>query len=240
MNRRNTTLSLIISTSLYSCATFAHDYQKDESINAPYNWSGIYAGLNIGAVKHTLNMTDNQAASFNATIQQVLNPKITGGLQFGIRRQMDPFKTSGVYGLEFDAHFANARFIKNYGSPFALYQLHAENEIKYINFLQLIGGIAADKTLLFLAAGFSWTSLSGSVTNTDGIPFFTGFSLNRNALGSAIGAGVEYAYCDRLSMRLKVDVITPNAYTTNDDVSNYYQISNSIVLSTLGVNYKFG
>lgn len=233
--------SILLTASLLSSTTFADISLKGEVLPSTitYDWTGFYAGLNVGVVKHTLNMTDNQASSFDATIQQVSNLKLTGGIQVGYRRQLDLTRASGVYGVEFSANYANAKFEKEYGSPFALYQLRAKNELKNVCLLQLIGGIAADRTLLFLAAGLSWSNISGSVTNLDSIPFFNAFSVAKKALGSALGGGIEYAFSDAMSARFKVDVITPNAYTTSNNVGNRYQISNNIVQASLGLNYTF-
>lgn len=233
---------LFVSAALLSSTAFCHIPMKDEAISAPapYGWTGFYVGFNVGAERHSLNVTDDKAATFFATIQQVSNPDFIGGGQIGYRRQLDLNKVSGVFGLEFSADFSNAIFKQEYGSPFALYQLSSENELKHFYLLQLMGGIAADRTLLFLAAGVSWTGINGSTINTDGLPFFNSFNVDRQAFGTAVGGGVEYAFNDKISARLKVDVVTPNAYYTFDDAGNSYQISNNIVLGTLGVSYKFG
>jgi outer membrane immunogenic protein len=236
--------SIFVSASLLSSATLAHVSFKDEALTvatqAPYNWTGFYAGLNAGIVKHTLNVTDNQAASFNATIQEVTNPQFTGGFQFGYRQQVDLSKLSGVFGAEFSANFANAMFSQTYGSPFALYQLKATNTLKSLCLLQLMGGIAADKTLLFMSGGLSWTNIAGNFTSENGAPFFNTFNVGKQALGTTIGGGAEYAFTDRISMRFKVDVITPNIYSTSDNASNTYTMSNNIVQATVGINYKLG
>lgn len=236
-------LSLLISTSLFSSVTLAHLSMKDEAVpmstTSLHNWTGFYAGLNAGAVKYTMNITDNQAIAFNATLKQASNPHFTGGFQVGYRRQLDLAQTSGVYGAEFSANFADASFSKEYGSPFALYQLNVKNELQYLCLLQFIGGLAANRTLLFLAAGLSWTSITGSVTNLDSIVFFNSFNLDKKALGTAVGGGIEYAFTETISARLKLDVITPNVYTVSDGLGNNFQISNNIVQGTIGINYTF-
>jgi len=235
--------SIFISTVLLSSTAIAHVSLKGEvmpaTATALYNWTGFYAGLNAGVMNHTMNITDTQATSFNATIQQVSNPRFTGGFQAGYRHQLNQTSTSGVYGLEFSTNFSNARFKKEYGSPFALYQLSSENKLTDICLLQLTGGIAADRTLLFLAAGLSWVNITGSTTNLDSIAFFNSFNVSKQELGTAVGGGIEYAFNETISARLKVDIITPNTYSTSDNTGDNFQISNNIVQGTLGVNYKF-
>jgi outer membrane immunogenic protein len=236
--------SLFFTASLISSATLAHVSFKDEALavatHAPYNWTGFYAGLNAGIVKHTLNVTDNQGASFNSTIHEVTNPQFTGGFQFGYRKQVELSKLSGVFGAEFSADFANAIFTQTYGSPFGLYQLKATNTLKSVCLMQLMGGIAADKTLLFMSGGLSWMNIAGNFTSENGAPFFNTFNVGKQALGTTLGGGAEYAFNDRISMRFKVDVITPNVYSSSDNASNTYTMSNNIVQATLGINYKFG
>ena len=231
--------SVIISASLYSCIAFSQASLKDVDTATPHNWSGVYVGLNAGVVKNTMNMTDVQATTFNATIEQASNPDFLGGFQFGLRRQLDPLKSSGVYGLEFSANFSNASSTNEYGSPFALYHLNSDNQLKANYLLQLTGGIAADRTLLFLAAGCSWTDLSGRVVTLDGIPFFHSFSVSKTSVGTALGGGIEYAYNEHFSLRFKADLISAKSYNTRDDTGSIYQIANRTVQGVFGVNYTF-
>lgn len=219
--------------SLYSVA------HAEVSNKTSPNWTGFYVGLNAGLVNHTMNITDTEATTFLGTIQQVSNPSVTGGLQVGYRRQLDFSSITSVYGVELSANATNANFNKSYGSPSALYQLNSSNSLNSVYLFELLGGIAADRTLLFLAAGLSFANISGSTTSVNGTPFFNSFSMTKGEFGTAIGGGIEYLITDKLSARFKVDVITPNTYSTFDNVGDSFQISNSIVQGTIGINYKF-
>jgi opacity protein-like surface antigen len=236
--------SILLGASMACNAVFSEDLVEKEPIahtaSQNHHWTGIYGGFNVGAVKHTMSVTDNQATTFYATLQEVSNPNFTGGLQLGYRRQLSQSPVSGLYGLEFVADFANTTFKQVYGSPYALYELSAENELKNVCLLQLMGGIAVDKTLLFLAAGLSWTNLTGSMVSEDTLPYFRSFNANKQAFGTALGGGIEYALNKAISARFKLDVITPNAYLAFDDIGDDFQITNSIVQGTFGINYKFG
>ncbi len=231
---------LAVSIPFFSSSLLAQALFKGEAAPVtPHNWTGYYGGINIGGVKNTMDITDNQATSFNATLQQTMNPQPTAGLQIGYRRQLDPTKTSGVFGIELSANVANATFDKNYGSPFALYQLESKHTLENYCLLQLMGGIAADRTLFFLVGGLSWTNISGNTTSTNAVPFFNSFSVSKKMWGTSVGAGIEYAITEKISARLKVDVITPNTYTTSDNLGDRFQIANNITQGTLGLNYKF-
>jgi len=215
---------------------------KDAAINSvvPHDWTGLYVGGNVGVVTHTMNVTDIQATSFNATIKEASNPQLTGGLQLGYRRQVAHTHLSGVYGLEFSTEFAQADFNQQYGSPYALYEITANNELKNTYLLQLLGGIAAQNTLFFFAAGLSWVNLAGGMIETSGAPYFTSFSANKTSLGTVLSGGIEYAWTKALSVRAKLDVITPNAYKVVDNLENTFQISNSVAQGVIGINYQFG
>lgn len=237
MKHAKSLASLFISTTLISTMSFAGAMGD---ATQPYNWTGFYAGLNAGVLKNTMKITDNEATSFYATIEQASNPDITGGFQLGFRRQLNAAATSGVFGVEFSANFSDTSFSKQYGSPFANYQLESHNKLKNVSLLQLTGGIAADRTLLFLAAGLSWSNINGQIRRIDGLPFFDLLNVDKKAFGTAVGGGIEYAFTDKISVRAKVDVITPNVYTVSDNIDDHFQIANNIVEGTLGVNYRFG
>jgi outer membrane immunogenic protein len=231
-------VSVLVTTAILSTSSFAALSLKGELPSA-YNWTGFYIGLNAGTVNHTMNITDNQATSFNATIQETNNYVFTGGLQLGYRRQIDLSQVSGVYGIELSGNYANANFNQQYGSPFGFYLLNSSNTLHNVFLLQLIGGLAADRTLFFLAAGVGRASISGTTTNLDGVPFFNSYNMNSNKLGFAVGTGIEYALSNSFSVRFKIDAIIPDTYTTTDNVGNSFDISNTILQTTLGINYKF-
>jgi len=230
----------ILVVSLLSSTAFAKAVMKGESLPASiYSWTGFYVGANGGIVNHTMNITDTQGTSFLSTLQQVSNPSMTGGLQAGYRRQIDFANTSGVYGLELSANISNASFDKQYGAPFATYQLNFQHKLKDVALLEATGGIAADRTLFFLAAGLSWININGSVTNEDTIAFFNSINLNKKVFGTALGGGLEYAFDNKLSLRFKVDLVTPNTYSAYDNIGDSFHIANNIVQAVLGLNYKF-
>lgn len=232
---------LLVSFSLLSPALYAGAVMKDKvpvTHSALYDWTGFYAGINAGLTKHTMTITDNRATTFNATVNQVSNPDLAGGFQLGYRKQVDLSNVSGVFGVELSTHFSNVTYSQQYGSPFALYQLNSENQLKNVTLLEAIGGIAADRTLLFLAAGLSYSNISGNTTSINTIPFYNSFNMGKNAIGTALGGGIEYAFTDVISGRFKIDVITPNVYSTANNTGDTYQITNSIVQGTLGVNFN--
>ena len=223
-----------VGTSLLSsaaCATFEP--------TAAYNWTGFYAGGNVGLVSHTMDVTDTDATTFLSTLHQVSNPSWSAGLQGGYRRQLNMCPVTGVYGLEASFNFSNARFDKTYGSSFATYQLNSQHQLKDTALMEVMGGIAADRVLLFLTAGLSWVNIGGTTTNDDSIAFFDSFNVSKNVLGTALGCGIEYAYNDKMSVRFKVDAIMPTTYSTHDNVGNSFQVSNNIGQAVLGINYKF-
>jgi opacity protein-like surface antigen len=240
MKQVNIKRLIVVNTILFASYVSAQPLMKDEISNTRYHdWTGFYIGVNAGAVNHTMDITDTNAVFFDATVRQVSDPQLTGGIQAGYRRQLDHNRVSGVYGVELNANLTNARFSTQYGSSFALYQLDSEDALDAIVLLQLLGGIAVDRTLLFLAAGLSWAHITGYVDNLDSIMFSQGFDVDKKAWGSAIGAGIEYALTEQCSLRFKLDVITPHTYFTTDNLGNHFNIANHIVQGSIGLNYTF-
>lgn len=242
MMRTLLSASLFCSTALLSTMASAVVDMKDKDLSpvSVHPWSGFYAGVNVGLIQHTLSITDNQAVTFNATIQQITNPSFSGGFQLGYRRQLNPSHIAPVLGLEFEMNFTDSSFNTLYGSPSALYQLNTHNKLSNVELVQLIGGVAVDQALFFLTAGLSISKVSGSMVNTDGAPFFESVNLDKTSAGGALGVGVEYALNEHFSARIKVDAIGANAYTAMDEMGNTYQIANHSILGTVGLNYQFG
>lgn len=230
-------MGFAIISSLLCSASMAYTFPALSNQNC--KWTGYYAGANIGLVNHAMDLTDRNATTFFSTLHQVSNPSLTGGLQAGYRRQVDFCPVSGVYGVEVSTYFTDASFDKLYGSPFALYQLRSRHQLNNISLLEGIGGIAVNRTFLFLAAGFSWVSIAGKTRNLDSIAFFDSFSVDQYQFGTALGAGLEYLICDNMSLRFKVDVITPTTYSVRNNTDSSFEVANNIVQGTLGINYKF-
>lgn len=202
-------------------------------------WSRYYIGGNLGIVKHTVDVTDNQATTFYATIKETSNPQLSGGFQLGFRLPVSCKPITAMYGLEFSANFANASYQTVFGSPYALYEISAHNQLKNIYLLEALGGIALDKSYMFLGAGFSWTNLSEQMTSLNGVPYFDSFNQTQQTFGTVLSAGLEYAVCKNLSTRFKVDVVSPNNFNVTDNLGNQFNISQLVVQGLFGVNYLF-
>lgn len=240
MKQHTISHSILVSTVFFAACVSAQSVMKDDLLSAAtHEWTGFYMGLNIGAVNHTMKITDTQSVFFNATMEQVSDPKLAGGIQGGYRRQLDYNRVSSVYGVEISANLSDARFSTQYGSPFALYQLDSEEALDAIFLFELTGGIAVDRTLFFLGAGLSWVHITGSMNNIDSIVFSQGFDVSKQAWGTVLSGGIEYALTQNVTLRFKVDVITPHTYTTTDNLNNQFKIANNITQGTIGINYQF-
>lgn len=235
MNTQIKALSLAVLSSI-SINLNAANYLK---LHDRDTWTGFYAGGSLGMVKHTSDVTDNNAALFLATIKESTNPKLAGGFQLGYRRQLIDEKISGIYGLEFSGNYASANFKQQYGSDYALFEVSATSNYNASYLLELIGGINTERSMLFLGAGLSWSSLKNSMTSVASIPYFTSFSTDKYVFGTVLSGGVEYALYKNLSARFKVDVISPNNYSVLDSLDNSFQISNLLVQGLFGINYQF-
>jgi outer membrane immunogenic protein len=115
-----------------------------------------------------------------------------------------------------------------------------------------VGGIVADKTLVYVKGGAAWlnTTHSLNVPTLGGLGGFLGLggaSADSTTLGWLLGFGAEYAFTRNWSAFIEYDymdfdkksialnLVAPGAGTAVANVS----IQNKLSIAKVGVNYKF-
>jgi outer membrane immunogenic protein len=163
---------------------------------ATFDWSGVYAGVYVGAGTGTVftnTVPPGAAADINVT-------GLLGGVDVGVN-----FQTGNiVLGVEADAAVTNIG-----GSLVAA--ACAGTCTERTNFLGSIrgrAGLALDKVLLFATAGLAvLNETSGTVPPPGGTTgTFTG-----TYTGYVVGAGAEFAVSDQLSLKAEYNF---NAFNT--------------------------
>lgn len=233
--------SAFVLASLFSSVTFANASYKGEVMPlmpAYYNWTGFYAGVNVGGVDYTSYVTDIDQFDYDSTLRLDPNASWTGGLQIGWRYQVNNAPAAGVFGVEGSFNWVNHTYSTTFGGGGAVPDYDISTKLKNIWMIQAMGGIAADRTLLFLGAGVAWVDVSGSWVSLDGNSK-RDFSTSKNQVGGVLSAGVEYAFTDMISLRLKVDDVVTKRYSNSNDDGFTFLTSNNVVQATLGLNVKF-
>jgi outer membrane immunogenic protein len=113
-----------------------------------------------------------------------------------------------------------------------------------------VGGIVADKTLVYVKGGAAWLNTTHSLnvpTLLGGLGGLGGASADSTTLGWLLGFGAEYAFTRNWSAFIEYDymdfdkksiafnLVAPGAGTAVANVS----IQNKLSIAKVGVNYKF-
>jgi outer membrane immunogenic protein len=201
---------------LLICATFGallvaapQAMSADLDITPPtYDWSGLYAGVYAGYT------------SYNSTILATGNS--FSGLDFGgiigANYQMDQF----VLGIEGDLGYTGAN--GSFAAPIPHTQ---ETGMNYA--VRARAGYAIDTTLLFIEGGAAWTQYKSSSAGAS--------ILDDTVMGYQIGAGVEQALSQNVTMR--IDGLYTNYGVTDNITLAPAGFDSENFTARIGVNYKF-
>ena len=189
---------LIISTIILLCTATLAVAAKP---GTRYNWSGAYAGVNLGSIWTGSQLTANHEIliSDTGTYNQNLNSTdVNPGLQFGYLHQL---ASNWVVGGEADFTYPDTN--SNYAAQFtdpdtgatAFDQFNVRNNLQ--GSLRLRAGYAFDRFLPFITAGVSFASMALNYNNEQG----DHYSTSTTQTGWVLGGGLEYGVMENLSVR---------------------------------------
>jgi outer membrane immunogenic protein len=196
---------------------------------APYNWTGVYVGINGSYGWGTENW---QYPQFGDNANQSLSGGMVGGTLGWNFLQTGPF----VFGLEGDFDWADIN-----GSrvcPNTTYQCYAN--ISDFGTLRGRAGYAVmgNHLLLFGTAGTAGALVKSSYT---GSPLVSGAS--HMNWGWTVGAGAEYAFADTpigsFTAKLEYLYVDLGNHQITDSAAENLQTHPQISMVRAGVNYKF-
>jgi len=165
----------------------------------PFSWQGGYAGLQAGYLDSDIELTGRNLNNGNTMSSSDIDASgFVGGVYGGYN-----WHTPGnlVYGVEGEFNFSDADETgAGVPSPsFGFLRGSVSSEIDSTAALRARLGIAADRTLFYVAGGLAYADISvDGRSQGGGSPF--GYSEGR--WGWTIGAGVEYAFGDNWVGRL--------------------------------------
>lgn len=234
-------VAILSATGVQAADIEARTFTKAPPMAAVSNWTGFYAGLNIGygfndpiatfagndvVSKNVLNFSaPNPASSVAYDVKGVF-----GGAQFGYNFQVSP---SWLIGVEADFQGSD---IKGSASTSYVYvgrpgQVDAQQNVEWFGTLRARAGfLATDKLLVYGTGGLAYGSVqsNSTLTNTVGYtasgsgfaavcpvnsaPCYTGPATKLMA-GYTVGGGFEYAAWRNIS--LKVEYLYVNLGSSN-------------------------
>ncbi len=232
----------------------------DMAVKAPvvvpppvWTWTGFYLGAHVGAGWGTTEASLTSivvpgAGILNTSFPIDQNSKsgFLGGGQIGYNWQ------SGwaVFGVQADIAGLGVK-----GTTPCVILFSCTSDSKWLATVSgRIGGVVADKTLVYVKGGAAWLNTTHSFNaptfgNQNILGTFTGLSADSTALGWLLGFGAEYAfspnwtafieydYMDFQSKNVAFAIVDPTggpAAIANVDVRN------KLSIAKIGVNYKFG
>jgi outer membrane immunogenic protein len=198
-------------------------------VQAAYDWSGFYIGINGGGATGSTDWSLDTGAGDDGSHHTTGG---TVGGQIGYRWQLN----SWVFGVEAQGNWANFS-----GSNTALVTPNTTNQTQINAFGLFTGqiGYAVDRALFYVNGGAAVTD-SKYTSVTTGAPPVGGIdSINDTRWGAAVGAGFEYAFAPNWSVGFEYDHLFMGNKDINDGLITE-NIKTDVDLFTARLNYKFG
>lgn len=182
-------------------------------------WKGFYAGVQVGRDSGETNMRwspVNNDGPVDIT-------GFGGGVSLGYNVRFNSF----VLGLEGDIETSTLN-----GDDNARGGLLNEFEGNWMGSLRLRAGYSFDRTLFYVTGGYAWM-------DADGKDLTLGGTASYSLKGTTFGAGVEYAFTDRLSGRLEYRHTNFDTERETYPAGYYLDFDPEIDSVRIGMNYRF-
>ena len=230
-----------------------------------FTWTGFYAGLNVGAAidnSSTSNLSygpafgsflDSTTAGYRKTQSDV---GFTGGVQAGYNYQWGAIVT----GVEADINAADVSSRRNgsgslsFGGATGTEALSSKSSTDYFGTLRgRLGYVPMERMMVYGTGGLAYGDVNSrtSAAFTTNVPGLGSFSSSytggrsETQLGYAVGAGIEYALTDNVTLKgeyLYVDLgRTTNNVVGSGASSDSFTTRNGTEFSVAraGLNWKF-
>lgn len=163
-----------------------------------YDWTGAYAGVNLGAVWTGSKLTAADESAFltdsSSYNQQLNNTSVNPGIQLGYLKQLPNHWVVGSEGdFTYPATSSQYQYNSNEVTP-AFDKFTVHNNLQ--GSLRLRAGYAIDRFLPFVTAGVSFASV-GLNYNSEA----DAYAKKTTQTGWVLGGGLEYGVLKNLSVR---------------------------------------
>ena len=219
---------------------------------APYSWTGLYAGLQVGYVwgRDPADTTYIIPGIFLNDSVNNNSQGVIGGAHAGYQLQLTQwswFSSSGiVIGLEGSVDGTSIN--NTVFDPFS--ELAVRTQVPVEGSIRLRAGVAWDRLLVYATGGAAFTSIKDTYTDWTG--FVTGVpgayeAITKNRSGWTVGGGLQYAVTDNWSVRAEYRYSDFGHYTDypftifvpfGDVLTVQHHLTENQV--QVGLSYKFG
>ena len=210
-----------------------------------FSWTGCYVGGTVGAAGLTSaaeGRYDN-TRNYSGYDAKGTGSAATAGVTVGCNYQMNNI----VLGAEGDYSFAMGGAsgseygrdsgVSGYGST---YFQSVRTSMRGLGTVRARAGVAMDKTLVYVTAGLAAANVSTYYSSDESSNMFVRY--NTTKFGWAVGAGVEQALTDKISLKLEALYADFGSKTTNMPAvtsTSLVKIKDSALIGRTGVNFKF-
>ena len=233
-------------------------YNKAPMMADPgFNWSGFYAGVNLGGGwSHTSAAQQQVDSGFGVVVGQDIVPVkgtgLVGGAQVGYNMQLTPLFVAGVEadfsgtGIRGNGTISPLHFVD--GTPFLGASATAGSSVEWLASIRGRLGVNWDRTLIYATGGAAWGGVKYEANTLVGTFTWPG-SETRTRLGWVVGGGIEHALLANWTVRAEylhyqLDHAAGDTFTRTDHFTPPTFFSSTpgslhIDVVRFGVNYKF-
>jgi outer membrane immunogenic protein len=214
-------------------------YTKAPPPPAPvlFSWTGFYFGLNAGGKWAQVDDTVTVGGTSLTFSGDTRSSWIAGG-QVGYNWQAGAW----VFGIEGDIDaqdFNRSRTVGTTVGPLLAGDVFSVDSNWQASLRGRIGYAGWDRTLLYITGGAAWTQITGTASLV-GVGIF---SSDRTVTGGTVGAGIEYAFTNNISLGVEGRWTFYGNQAFNGGTLAGVPVTNTISLDTAEVmgkiNFRF-
>ncbi|MDB5911252.1 MAG: porin family protein [Massilia sp.] len=196
------------------------------------DWTGFYAGIfgGLAASQHTLTAIPVGGGPAVTDIGFTGNGAL-GGLQVGYDYDLGQFVVGGYT----DIAASNVR-AEISGTGFGGAATAFKMQLNYLGTVQARAGVKLDSLLGYVHGGLAYGSTDQDLSAL-GVP--AGIAGTQTRTGYVLGAGVEYAVTDNLSLQTEYSFVNLGDALIASGVAGSYHGALSFHMVKAGLNYRF-
>lgn len=235
----NRILISILSGLMLGGPAFAADVMETPPAAVAYDWTGVHVGGHVGygwSSNDWERIQNAPATMFGPGGEDSHSANgFLGGIQAGYTHQFEKF----VLGVEGDISWTGMDGIDTWVAGGGGYR-DVTADYRWVGTLALRGGVAFDRTLLYLKGGGALASVRYGHTGNNNT-----FSSTETRAGWLVGAGVEHAFMENWSVKLEYNYMDfgreaiQMANTGAGPSPAIYSVDSSAHAVKLGLNYRF-
>jgi len=197
------------------------------AIPPSFSWEGVYIGGQIGGA-----WSDSDVASRTPFVSRYSTDTsgVIGGLYAGYN-----FSLGGDLILSAETDFIWTALDDSVTTTVGGTDTQAKMDQKWAGATRMRAGLAMDRFLPYLAAGYAYTRIDSQVRPDASLP---GFANSKTLSGWTVGVGADYAVLDNVLLRAEYRY-SDYGDKVYDDGANSYKIDYKTNDLRVGVAYKF-